>query len=131
MVRAMMNGLKLADAAATTVPTGLTAETSRPADLLTTAAAPGRGAALDICVASSNASGASRDATESAFERKLRRDRREIPQSAAAGIMYRPLVWTASGRPHPAVTRTLRFAASQAVTGNPDRVFILICTRRG
>ena len=30
--------------------------------------------------------------------------------------MYRPLVWTADGRPHPAVTRTLAIAAEMAAT---------------
>ena len=40
----------------------------------------------------------------------------EIPQLRAANIIYRPLVWTADGRPHAAVTRTLRFAAEQAAS---------------
>ena len=34
-----------------------------------------------------------------------------IPQLEAAGISFRPLVWTADGRPHPAATRTMKFAA--------------------
>ena len=58
------------------------------------------------------------DAVASAFARKLRRYRREIPQLRAAGIIFRPMVWTADGRPHPAVTRTLRYAAEQAVHRN-------------
>ena len=37
---------------------------SRPADLLTTTAVPGRSAALDVCVASSNAAAARGDAQE-------------------------------------------------------------------
>ena len=115
-VRALVRGLKLADPAVTTEPRGLTSTTSRPADILTNAAVPGRGAALDVCVASPNASAAAGDAAAAAFKRKLRRYRREIPQLAAAGILYRPLVWTADGRPHPAVTRTLAFAAELAST---------------
>ena len=35
--------------------------------------------------------------------------------------MFRPLVWTADGRPHPAATRTLRFAAECAVTRNSQQ----------
>ena len=69
-----------------------------------------------MCIASPNAAGAQGDAAEAAFRRKLRRYRREIPELAAAGIAYRPLVWTADGRPHPAVTRTLRLAAGQAAS---------------
>ena len=48
----------------------------------------------------------------------MHRYRREISELAAAGIAFRPLVWTADGRPHPAVTRTLQFAAQIAVTRN-------------
>ena len=67
-----------------------------------------------MCVAAPRASGAAGDAAEAAFRRKLRRYRREIPQPSAAGIAFRPLVWTANGRPHPAVTSTLAFAAAMA-----------------
>ena len=42
-------------------PRGLTASQSRPADIFTTAAVPGRSAALDVCVASSNAAAARGD----------------------------------------------------------------------
>ncbi len=65
-------------------------------------------------MASPNAAAASGDAAEAAFRRKLRRYRQEIRELAAAGILYRPMVWTSNGRPHPAVTRTLHFAAAQA-----------------
>ena len=117
-VHAMVEGLRLADPSVTTEPRGLTSTTSRPADILTTAAVPGRGAALDVCVASPNAAAALGDAAEAAFRRKLRRYRREIRELGTAGIAFRPLVWTADGRPHPAVMRTLRFAAEIAVTRN-------------
>ena len=114
VVRELMRGLKLADPTATTEPRGLTTTTSRPADILTYAAVPGRSAALDVCVASPHASNAAGDAAESAFRRKLSRYKREIAQLAAAGIVFRPMVWTSSGRPHPAATRTLHYAATQA-----------------
>ena len=114
IVRELLRGLKLADPTATTEPRELTTTQSRPADILTTAAVPGRSAALDVRVASPNASIAAGDVAEAAFRRKLRRYRREIPELAAAGIAFRPMVWTTNGRPHPAVTRTLHFAAEQA-----------------
>ena len=47
---------------------------------------------------------------------KLRRYRNEIPELNRAGIAFRPLIWSADGRPHAAVTRTLRFAAGCAAT---------------
>ena len=114
-VRALVRGIRLADPSVTTEPRGLTNTSSRPADILTAAAVPGRSAALDVCVTSPNSAGAAGDAAATAFARKLRRYWREIPQLRAAGIVYRPLVWTADGRPHPAVSRTLAFAADIAV----------------
>jgi hypothetical protein len=117
-VRAVVDGVRLADPAVTTEPRGLTSTTSRPADIFTTAAVPGRSAALDVCVASPNAAAAMGDAAASAYRRKLHRYRREVRELAAAGIAFRPLVWTADGRPHAAVMRTLRFAAEVAVTRN-------------
>ena len=113
-VRVLVEGFRLADPATTTEPRGLSDSMARPADILTNAAVPGRGAALDICVASSNAAAALGDAAEAAFRRKLRRYRDIIPQLAQAGIAFRPLVWTADGRPHPAATRTLQYAAGIA-----------------
>ena len=70
-------------------------------------AVPGRSAALDVCVASSNAAAARGDAAQAAFHRKLSAYRQEIPDLRNQGIHYRPLVWTADGRARPAVTRTL------------------------
>jgi hypothetical protein len=61
------------------------------------------------------------DAAKAAFKRKLRRYRREIGELAAAGIVFRPLVWTADGRPHPAAMRTLRYAAGIAVSRNAQQ----------
>ena len=115
-VRALVEGFRLADPGVTTEPRGLTSTMARPADILTNAAVPGRGAALDICIASPNAASALGDAAAAAFRRKLRRYRRVIPELARAGIAFRPLVWTSEGRPHPAVTRTLRYAAGIAAT---------------
>ena len=49
-------------------------------------------------------------------KRKLRHYRDVIPQLAAAGISFRPMIWTAKGRPHPAAARTLRYADRLAAT---------------
>ena len=115
-VRALVDGLRLADPSVSTEARGLTSTTARPADILTTAAVPGRSAALDVCIASSSAAIARGDAAEAAFKRKLRHYRALIPELAAAGVVYRPLVWTADGRPHPAVSRTLGYAAQLAAS---------------
>ena len=78
------------------------------ADLFTTAALPGRSAALDVCVACFNAAAARGDAAQAAFDCKNSHYRRGISD------LCRPLVRTADGRPHRAVTRTLQYAADIA-----------------
>ena len=113
-VHSLVNGFRLADPQVCTEARGLTSRQLRPADILTTAAVPGRSAALDVCIASPNAAAAQGDAAAAAFKRKLRHYRRVIPELAAAGIVFRPLVWTADARPHPAAMRTLKYAAEQA-----------------
>ena len=99
-VRALVEGFRVADPGTSTEPRGLTDTAARPADILTNAAIPGRSAALDVCVASPCAAMALDDAADAAFKRKLRHYREVIPQLAAAGIAFRPLIWTAEGRPH-------------------------------
>ena len=108
-VHAVVWGMKLADPGITTEPRGLTVSQSRLADIFTTAAVPGRSAALDVCVASSIAAAARGDAAQVAFDRKLAHCRNLIVRQQ--NIHYRPLVWTADARPHPAVARTLQYAA--------------------
>ena len=66
---------------------------SRPADFFTVAAVPGRSAALDVCVASSNAAAARGDAAHEAFACNF---------WLTLDILHRPeLVWTPEGRPPP------------------------------
>ena len=48
------------------------------------------------------------------FDRKLSHYRDEISDLRNQVVHYRPLVWTAHGRPHPAFTRTLQHAADIA-----------------
>eukprot|EP00930_Biecheleria_cincta_P046679 TRINITY_DN32221_c0_g1_i1.p1 TRINITY_DN32221_c0_g1~~TRINITY_DN32221_c0_g1_i1.p1 ORF type:complete len:344 (-),score=34.72 TRINITY_DN32221_c0_g1_i1:164-1195(-) len=120
VVREVVRGLRLADPTVTTEVRGLTSTSSRPADILTYAAVPGHRTALDVCVVPPNASGAAGDAAEAAFRRKMRTYRREIAELAAAGISVRPMAWTSNGRPHPAATRTLHYAAELAANRNED-----------
>ena len=115
-VRSLVEGFRLADPGVTTEPRGLTSTQARPADIFTTAAVPGRSAALDVCIASPNAAAAQGDAAEAAFRRKLRHYRNVIPELRRAGVAFRPLIWTADARPHPASVRTLRYAAEVAAS---------------
>ena len=69
-VHAVLWGLGLADPGITTEPRGLTETQSWLADLFTAAAVPGRSAALDVCVAPSNAAASRGDAAQAAFDRK-------------------------------------------------------------
>ena len=46
----------------------------------------------------------------------------KIPDLRGQDILYRPLVWTADGRPHPAVTRTLQYAADIASSRNGQQM---------
>ena len=114
VVRSLVDGLRVADPGVTTEPRELTRTQARPADIFTSAAVPGRSAALDVCVASVESGSSGSDALESAFRRKLRHYRNIIPELQAANIAFRPMVWSADGRPHPAVVRTLKFAADLA-----------------
>ena len=73
-------------------------------------------------MASSNAAAARGDAAQAAFDRKISYCRREIPDLGVLGIVCRPLVWTADGRPHPAVTHTLQYAADIAACFNGQQM---------
>ena len=121
-VHAVLGGLKLADPGITTKPRGLIEARSRPADLFTTAAVPGRSAALDVCVASSNAGAARGDAARAGFDRKISHYRRETRDLRFQGTAHRPLVWTADSRQHRAVTRTLQYAADIAARRNGQQM---------
>ena len=92
-----------------------------PADIFTTAAVPGRSAALDVCVASSFGAAARGDAAQAAFDRKLSHYRNQIGEQRQQGFHFRPLV-TIDGQPHPAVTRTLQYAANIASSRNGQQV---------
>ena len=129
-VHAVLGGETLADPGITTEPGGLTATQSRPDDLFTTAAVPGRSAALDVFVDSPNAAAARGDAAQAAFDSKLSNYRHEIPDLRDQAIHYRPLVWTPDGRSHPAITRTLQCAADIASRGNGQQMSAKSLQRR-
>ena len=83
-----------------------------------------------MCVASSDAEAARGDAAQAAFDRKLSHYRDEIFELRDQGIHYRPLIWTADGRPHPAVTRTLQYAADIASSQNGQQMSAKSLQRR-
>ena len=102
-VRAVLGGLKLADTAITTEPRGVTERQSRPADLFTQSGS-GR-----VC-------GSPMQQQLEEMQRKLLLIAKKhiIRVQRAQGIVHRPLVCTTDGRPHPAVTRTILYAADIA-----------------
>ena len=63
-------------------------------------------------------------------DRKLSNFRNEIPDLRDQGIHYRPLVWTADGRPHPTVARTLQYAADIASSRNGQQMSAKSLQRR-
>ena len=121
VVRAVVDGLRVADSSVVTEVRGLVEDSSaRPADVYTRAALPGRDAALDITVASQDAIGAGEDCCTTAFNKKLRKYARLLGPLARDGVGFRPMVWSSEGRPHPVVDRIINFAAELAARKHPD-----------
>ena len=106
--------MSLVDPCLQTEVRGLVNTSDRPADILTTAAIPGRSAALDITIVSPDAVHAGPDTCASAYGRKVTRYSTIIPQLARAGVAFQPMVWSTEGRPHPAVVRVLEFTLKAA-----------------
>ena len=100
---------RLADATAEPEVLGLIASAPglRPADILTSALAVDRDTALDVGVAAPDASGAGDDCTESMRKRKHAKYAPFAQDLAAAGVVYRPLVWSCFGREHAETTTAL------------------------
>ena len=92
---------------------------SRLANIFSTAAVPGRSALLDVCVAFSDEE---QHEAQAAFDRKLSHYRDEISELRDQGIHHRPLICTADGRPHTAVTRTLQYDADIASSRNGQQM---------
>ena len=73
------------------------------------ATVPGRGAALDVCVASSNAAAARGARAQAACDRKnTTHYQHQIPELRTQGFVYKPVAWTPHGRPRPAATRATK-----------------------
>ena len=106
----------LADPSAAVETAGLvpSAPTLRPADIFTSAALPGRLAALDIGISSPDASGAGQDCCDAMFARKLREYGSWLGEMESEGVTYRPMVWSAFGREHPEISAMLEAMAVQA-----------------
>ena len=73
----------------------------RPADILTSAAIPGRLAALDIGVTGPDATGAGADCCDAMFNRKRAEYAAHLDELEAEGIVYQPMVWFCFGCAHP------------------------------
>lgn len=84
-----------------------TAPGKRPADVLTSAVSEGLLTALDVGVASPDASHAGDDCLEAMRVRKVRVYARYEPELAAQGMAYRPLPFSCWGREHPDTTLAL------------------------
>ena len=100
----------------------------RPADLLCSAAYPGRLAALDVGVTSPDASGAGDDCCENMYQRKRGDYRQHLKElEIDQQILYRPLIWSTWGRCHREAHCVLRILSVQAARrhGLRDHSFIL------
>lgn len=107
---------RLADATAEPEVLGLIASAPglRPADVLTSALAMGLDTALDVGVASPEASGAGKDCAESMRKRKHRTYAAFEAELDEARVMYKPLVWSCFGREHAETTAVLTTLARRA-----------------
>ena len=86
----------------------------RPADIFTSAAIPGRMAALDIGICSPDAGHAGDDCCEEMMRAKLRTYSLYESSLNAQGITYKPLVFSCYGRCHPDCVLTLDYVARRA-----------------
>ena len=90
------------------------APTLRPADIFTTAALPGRMAALDIGICSPDACGAGIDCCDSMHENKIKKYSDHLIGRAGVDFIYCPLVFSCYGRVHPECMSILRCIAQGA-----------------
>ena len=121
-VHTLLEVSKIADPGVTKEPRGLTERTSSPSDisppLLSFVAA------LDVCVASSNASAARGDAAQAAFDRKTFYCRREIQYLRFQGVVCRPFVWLPIIN-HKHVTPAMQHVSNVAACRNGSKHFIV------
>ena len=87
----------------------------RPADILTSAALPGRLTALDIGITSPDTAGAGHDCCDAMYNRKRQHYRKHLEElEQDQQIAYRPLVWSTWGREHPETSAILTSLARVA-----------------
>ena len=107
VVSSLVDGLAPVDSGVQTEVPGLVPTGERPADILTSAGVPGVKTAMDITVAAPDAKSAGLDACATAFRRKMTKYSRHFPALRRLGIVFRPMVWSAEGRAHPATVRLM------------------------
>ena len=71
-------------------------------------------------VASQDAINAGVDCCKTACNKKLRKYAMLLGSMARDGIAFRPLIWSAEGRPHPVVDRVIGFASELASRKHAD-----------
>ena len=93
----------LADPSSQTEVEGLVPSTPllRPADILSSAALPGRLAALDVGITSPDAGGAGLDCCARMHSTKIKRYAPFLEELENQGVTYAPVIWSAWGRAHP------------------------------
>ena len=106
----------LADPTAVTEVTNLipSAPTLRPVDILTTAALPGRLAALDIGIGRPDVCKAGIDCCDSMYESKCSKYSNPMAEATDLEFEYRPLVFSCYGRVHPEGQAILKILAQVA-----------------
>ena len=90
------------------------APTLRPADIFTSAALPGRMAALDIGICSPDACGAGEDCCDSMHNSKIKRYGQFLEGKSGPGFVYCPLIFSCYGRVHPETMAILNIISQGA-----------------
>ena len=88
--------------------------TLRPADILTNTALPGGRTALDIGVATPGTTTAGSDCCDSMWSEKFHHYRLALPEMAAHGIQYMPMIFSCYGRVHLEAVGVLKNLARRA-----------------
>ena len=101
----------------------------RPADILSSAALPGRLTAMDVGVASPHAAGAGADCTQSMVLIKKVFYAPFFAELRSGGITYMPVIWSAYGRPHPDAVRVLSAIARATARRRGSHDFRVLAQR--
>ena len=108
VVAAAADGFSAVDPGIQTEVAGLVPSAERPADILTSAGVPGALTACDVTIIAPDAVASGRDACATGYRRKMTKYQGHFPTLWRAGVVFRPMVWSAEGRrAHPATSRLL------------------------